>query len=158
MRRFLIVLFLPILALPLFFRCQLLSNEDPGDDDFYSYDLIGDLYRIPLFEPREITNPGFIEESWFFDLPYANAGVETIAVDEIGAVKNDSIIVSYSKSIYFQGKMSELWLVVDMKEKMEFPFQDSVSFKQSKYGHIRTIPCSEVFEHFEAKHEWIHFQ
>jgi hypothetical protein len=138
--------------------CKFLTSEESSESDFYSYSKDGDLYRIPLFEPYEIINTGYLEESWFLDLPFGELGTDQIHLEKIGTSKEDSVFVTYSNRIYFDNDMRELWVVVDIPKQEEIAFTDETRFLKSPFGKIQLYPCEDIFTHFEQKGEWLHLK
>lgn len=145
----------------LFWRCDLLeSNQERRDKDsdnnFYSSHKSGDLYRIPLIKPLEVYNTGYLKEPWFFDIPYKNnsLGKDQIHVNQVGVDIRDSIIVLYSESIAIPAlsKISELWLVIKLKEEKEFSFTDIEEYKNKMNligSDIELKDCEVVYNEFK---------
>lgn len=141
--------------------CNLLPKKEREKNEFYEAAKIGDLYRIPLIQPHELTN-NFEVAPWFFNLPYRNSGLvrDQVVVDEVGVSPYDSMMVFYAYSIDLPGQMTHAWFVVDMRNKNEKYFTDSLSYKtyiKNVSGEIRLFNCNEVYEKFKKSGQlpWI---
>lgn len=115
-----VILFAVLLSL----SCNSSGGKHKGN--FYSYSHDGEICRIPLMEPYELTSPSCIDTgNWFFKLPFGTIELET-QVSQIRSVGiRDSLLVIYCRDYYkpVAGKnCPDAWFVVDVAAKRDILF------------------------------------
>lgn len=134
-----------------FSGCNNLQGETRSKD-FYTADREADLFRIPLIEPYELINTGFIEESWFFNVPgniSAPANTNQVALEAVWVNSKDSLAGFYNSSIYVSGSgMTEAWFLLDIPgEKIETHLSEE-AFNKAAGQKANFKSCSVVFKEF----------
>lgn len=123
-------------------------------DNFYTSSKVGDLYRIPLIKPIQIISSIGYGDSWVLKLPYqqieANVSIE---VDSVCLI--DSLIIIYSKSTYLPGGMTQVWLLIDTKNKLELVYRNYNEYQMNLNKMNITSPIfydvNELYTQFKKK-------
>lgn len=135
----------------LFSGCNNLQENTPSKD-FYTADREADLFRIPLIEPYQLINTGFIEEPWFFNVPAnisAPENTNQIALEAVWVNSKDSLAGFYNSSIYISGSgMTEAWFLLDIPNKKIETHLSEEAFDKAVGQKADFKSCSVVFNKF----------
>ena len=124
------------------------------NDKFYTSSKDGDIFRIPLIKPIQIISTVGYGDSWVLKLPYQHKEItESIEVDSAYVI--DSLIIIYSKSTYLPGEMTQVWLLIDTKNQLEFVYRNYNEYQMKLNKMSITSPklydINELYTLFKKK-------
>jgi len=146
------IIIMLILISSLLFSCNL--NNKKKEQGFYDYSRSGDLYRIPLIEPYEITSAdkGF---TWIMEFkgnsPPSKLGTGNI--DSIGLTRSYCIL--YNRRADLPNGMSKAWFVIDANKNEEKVFTSDdeyqIFLKSRNLNSLKLYDIKAVFIDFDKK-------
>jgi hypothetical protein len=136
-------------SIAVFTSCNFLGSQEGKETGFYDYYEDGDIIRIPLDEPYEITSPdGGL--TWFFDVPFGEIN-EGLQISDIRSVHvEDSLFFFYSHSVNLPGETTAVWLVFDINNKTSRYYTNHDIFLRDFPGGKDTELVSKVFDEFKS--------
>lgn len=140
-------------TIALFTACQSGGNEKTMKNEFYTESHRDDLIRIPLLDPVELISADEGNE-WLMKLPFGqirDRNLDVSAIERIGV--QDSVVVVYSRSMYYDSGMREVWIIIDMKAQKETALTDEESYHSWLFSHqlqnLRLYDVNAVFKQFD---------
>lgn len=135
--------------------CQ--QKKQNMSDDFYIKSKKGDLSRIPLRKPVELisADEGF---TWFIKPLYGEIDPQNLEIGNIDKIgMSDSVIVAYARRIYFNSGMTQMWIIINLKERHEKAITEEAQYadylRKNNLNSIELLNVNEVFKLFDRKKE-----
>ena len=129
-----------------------------GNKDFFEYSRTGDVCRIPIIKPLEVTSYSD-GNTWFLNLPFQTIKNYKI-IDNVTLIGiKDSIISVYSQETYISqySRMTQAWFIIEMNRKKEIVFDNEKEYKEElnklSIDEIKLYDVKQVFNDFDLKKE-----